>query len=96
MDDDDLACVGCGDHATGGCIIPDLALGPQIYCKDCCPRCSLFTEATAEKEIPANAMRSNPADPYFPFTPNGFEAHTIRRWRQRVRDGHQAAEGIDG
>lgn len=39
------------------------------------------------------AARYNPADPYLPFTPAGFESYTIRRWRERV-DRHRFAEGI--
>lgn len=36
-------CNDCGGPAPDGCTIPDLALGPQVYCKDCCPRCNLST-----------------------------------------------------
>jgi len=42
------------------------------------------------------SARSNPADPYFPLNPDGFESYTIRRWRERLTDGHMAVEGIDG
>lgn len=39
-DEDEGVCRECGASVPPGCTIPDLAMGPRVYCPECCPRCN--------------------------------------------------------